>query len=117
FFIIHHFLSFFKKKISCLYYLESWWLLRWCKWNICSFIWSIKTFSVVSYKTFHLYFLNNKIKYFLMVFFQRGICQTPCLCCWTFRRQFKKKLGNRYISRAGIPLAEDPRNMPPGATI
>ena len=52
-----------------------------------------------------------------MVFFQRGICQTPCLCCWTFRRQFKKKLGNRYISRAGIPLAEDPRNMPPGATI
>ncbi|CAB4403768.1 unnamed protein product [Rhizophagus irregularis] len=41
-----------------------------------------------------------------------GICQTSLLCCWPIRRSFKKHLASRYVSHAGIPLAEDPREMP-----
>ncbi|CAG8532780.1 7273_t:CDS:2 [Rhizophagus irregularis] len=46
-----------------------------------------------------------------------GICQTSLLCCWPIRRSFKKHLASRYVSHAGIPLAEDPREMPQGAKI
>ncbi|GBC03843.1 hypothetical protein RclHR1_05360003 [Rhizophagus clarus] len=45
-----------------------------------------------------------------------GICQ-KWLCCWSYRRSFKRKLASRYVSRAGIPLAEDPRKLPPGAEL
>ncbi|CAB4388708.1 unnamed protein product [Rhizophagus irregularis] len=41
-----------------------------------------------------------------------GICQTHLLSCWPLRRRFKKHLANRYVSRAGIPLVEDPRKLP-----
>jgi hypothetical protein len=49
--------------------------------------------------------------------FLRGICQTSLLCCWPIRRSFKKHLAKRYVSHAGIPLAEDPRELPQGAKI
>jgi hypothetical protein len=39
------------------------------------------------------------------------------LCCWPIRRSFKKHLANRYVSHAGIPLVEDPRELPQGAKI
>ncbi|GES74948.1 hypothetical protein GLOIN_2v1841879 [Rhizophagus clarus] len=41
-----------------------------------------------------------------------GICQ-KWVCCWPYRRSFKRSLASRYVSRAGIPLAEDPRKLPP----
>ncbi|CAG8600565.1 20452_t:CDS:2 [Dentiscutata erythropus] len=45
-----------------------------------------------------------------------GWCQT--FMCWgSFRRNFKRHFASCYISRAGIPLIDDPRNLPPGATI
>jgi hypothetical protein len=34
-----------------------------------------------------------------------------------FRRSFKKRLARRYVSRAGIPLVEDPRKLPAGGRI
>ncbi|CAB4439330.1 unnamed protein product [Rhizophagus irregularis] len=46
-----------------------------------------------------------------------GICQTHLLSCWPLRRRFKKYLANRYVSRAGIPLVEDPRKLPPDGKI
>ncbi|GBB92468.1 hypothetical protein RclHR1_02010005 [Rhizophagus clarus] len=46
-----------------------------------------------------------------------GFCQTSLLCCWPIRRSFKKHLASRYVSHAGIPLAEDPRELPQGAKI
>ncbi|CAG8680434.1 4642_t:CDS:2, partial [Racocetra persica] len=45
-----------------------------------------------------------------------GICRT-CPCWWPYRQSFKKHLARRYISRAGIPLVDDPRKLPHGATI
>ncbi|GES74956.1 hypothetical protein GLOIN_2v1841879 [Rhizophagus clarus] len=45
-----------------------------------------------------------------------GICQ-KWVCCWPYRRSFKRSLASRYVSRAGIPLAEDPRKLPPGAEL
>ncbi|PKY62383.1 hypothetical protein RhiirA4_488773, partial [Rhizophagus irregularis] len=42
-----------------------------------------------------------------------GFCQTNLLRCWPFRQRFKKRLASRYVSRAGIPLVEDPRKLPP----
>ncbi|CAG8712508.1 22422_t:CDS:2 [Dentiscutata erythropus] len=44
-----------------------------------------------------------------------GLCQT-CLCWRPFRKSFKDNLAKRYISRAGIPLVDDPRKLPTGAT-
>ncbi|CAG8525453.1 15725_t:CDS:2, partial [Cetraspora pellucida] len=45
-----------------------------------------------------------------------GVCQT-CPCWSPWRRAFKKRFARRYISRAGIPLIEDPRKLPEGASI
>ncbi|CAB4421577.1 unnamed protein product [Rhizophagus irregularis] len=45
-----------------------------------------------------------------------GICQ-KYICWWTYRRSFKRSLARRYVSRAGIPLAEDPRELPRGASL
>ena len=39
------------------------------------------------------------------------------LCCWPYRQSFKRHLASRYVSRAGIPLADDPRKLPPDARI
>ena len=39
------------------------------------------------------------------------------LSCWPLRRRFKKKLANRYVSRAGIPLVEDPCSLPENGRI
>ncbi|POG82793.1 hypothetical protein GLOIN_2v1493911 [Rhizophagus irregularis DAOM 181602=DAOM 197198] len=46
-----------------------------------------------------------------------GICQTHLLRCWPCRRRFKKSLASRYVSRAGIPLVEDPCNLPENGRI
>uniref|UniRef100_U9TFR7 Uncharacterized protein n=1 Tax=Rhizophagus irregularis (strain DAOM 181602 / DAOM 197198 / MUCL 43194) TaxID=747089 RepID=U9TFR7_RHIID len=45
-----------------------------------------------------------------------GICQ-KYVCCWSYRRSFKRHLASRYVSRAGIPLADDPRKLPLGAEL
>ncbi|CAB4426437.1 unnamed protein product [Rhizophagus irregularis] len=46
-----------------------------------------------------------------------GICQMYLLRCWPCHRSFKKHLANRYVSRAGIPLADDPCSLPEGGRI
>ncbi|GBB99044.1 hypothetical protein RclHR1_00340035 [Rhizophagus clarus] len=46
-----------------------------------------------------------------------GICQIHLLRCWPLHRKFKKHLARRYVSRAGIPLVEDPRKLPAGSKI
>ncbi|CAB4439322.1 unnamed protein product [Rhizophagus irregularis] len=46
-----------------------------------------------------------------------GICQIYLLRRWPCRRKFKKQLANRYVSRSGIPLVEDPHKLPPGGKI
>ncbi|CAB4388710.1 unnamed protein product [Rhizophagus irregularis] len=46
-----------------------------------------------------------------------GICQTHLLRCWPCHRRFKKSLASRYVSRAGIPLVEDPCNLPENGRI
>ncbi|CAB5198548.1 unnamed protein product [Rhizophagus irregularis] len=46
-----------------------------------------------------------------------GICQMYLLRCWPCRRSFKERLASRYVSRAGIPLAEDPYNLPENGRI
>ncbi|CAG8857621.1 40487_t:CDS:2, partial [Gigaspora margarita] len=45
-----------------------------------------------------------------------GLCQT-CPCWRPFRRIIKKHFAKRYISKAGIPLIDDLRKLPDGATI
>jgi hypothetical protein len=39
------------------------------------------------------------------------------LRCWLCRRRFKERLASRYVSRAGIPLVEDPCNLPENGRI
>ncbi|CAB4463960.1 hypothetical protein RhiirA5_426150 [Rhizophagus irregularis] len=46
-----------------------------------------------------------------------GICQIHLLRCWPCRRRFKERLASRYVSRAGIPLVEDPYNLPENGRI
>ncbi|CAG8678951.1 7466_t:CDS:2, partial [Gigaspora rosea] len=45
-----------------------------------------------------------------------GLCQT-CPCWRPFRKTFKDHFAKRYISRAGIPLVDDPRKLPSGAAL
>ncbi|GBC03849.1 hypothetical protein RclHR1_05360009 [Rhizophagus clarus] len=42
---------------------------------------------------------------------QWGICQ-KYVYCWSYRQSFKRHLASRYVSCAGIPLAEVPRELP-----
>ncbi|CAG8537172.1 10278_t:CDS:2, partial [Racocetra persica] len=45
-----------------------------------------------------------------------GYCQTfPCW--WPLRRIFKRHFARHYVSKAGVPFVEDPRKLPPGASI
>ncbi|GBC11238.1 uncharacterized protein OCT59_025620 [Rhizophagus irregularis] len=46
-----------------------------------------------------------------------GICQIYLLRCWPCRQRFKESLANRYVSRVGIPLVEDPCNLPENGRI
>ncbi|CAG8654982.1 24428_t:CDS:2, partial [Racocetra persica] len=44
------------------------------------------------------------------LFTTAGLCQS-CPCWRPFRRSFKKQFAGRYVSRAGIPLIDDPRKF------
>ncbi|CAG8784005.1 5519_t:CDS:2, partial [Dentiscutata erythropus] len=38
-------------------------------------------------------------------------------CCWNLREDYMHRLMKRYVSKAGIPLVENPSKLPPNATI
>ncbi|CAG8558061.1 35769_t:CDS:2 [Gigaspora margarita] len=38
-------------------------------------------------------------------------------CCWNLREDYMHRLMKWYISKAGIPLVENPSNLPPKATV
>ncbi|RIB11561.1 hypothetical protein C2G38_2042581 [Gigaspora rosea] len=38
-------------------------------------------------------------------------------CCWNLREDYMHRLMKRYISKAGIPLVENPSKLPPNATV
>ncbi|CAG8807311.1 31128_t:CDS:2, partial [Racocetra persica] len=39
------------------------------------------------------------------------------LCCWNVRKKYEMIMAAHYVSKAGIPFADNPRNLPKDATI
>ncbi|CAG8638480.1 21213_t:CDS:2 [Dentiscutata erythropus] len=46
----------------------------------------------------------------------KGIVQKYA-CCWNLRENYIRRLMKRYVSKAGIPLVENPSKLPPNATV